>query len=114
MARVTTHAHGRLKERSNVPKRAHQAVADKALSDGVTHSGTAGSLHRYMDCLFLQERTADNMRIYNYLVFLFRGTTLMTVFQLPHKYYAAYDKAKKRQKQAQEDVREIEEGVMQL
>ena len=93
---LTNHASERIKERVGIPKRSQLAVIDRAFAEGIKHSETKGSLHRYLDRLYLQERTANNLRVYNYNVYLFRDDVLITVIPLNQKHYSACDKFKRK------------------
>jgi hypothetical protein len=95
-ARLTKHARKRLKDRAMNTRSGYENMAERALAEGVPRGGLTGSLIRYQDYLFHRNEVVNNIRIYNYMVFLFAGNTLITVLPLPHKYYAAYDKAKRR------------------
>ena len=83
---VTRHAHKRLRKRVGVPKSAVQSNARKALEFGITHAETTGGQHRYLDYLWHQHETANNMRVYCGYVYLFCDDTLVTVFPLPEKF----------------------------
>ena len=84
--RVTKHAEDRLKERSGISKSSLEKVTRTALEKGIRHDETIGSLRRYIDSLFLSRMIANNIRLWGDKVFLFRGETLITVTQIPHKY----------------------------
>lgn len=86
MAKVTTHGKNRIKQRCNVSKKSAYKLVEKALQKGITHSETRGSLNRYITSLYFKHQTANNIRIYNFKVFIFVGTTLITVFDVPPKY----------------------------
>ena len=85
-ARVTYHGGKRMRERIGVPKRAIQKLADTALEKGVRHKDTAGSLKKYISTLYLQYETANNIRLYGDKVYLFAGSILITVLQIPPRY----------------------------
>lgn len=84
--RMTTHASARMRERMGVPKRAVAKLAETALSEGKRHSDFAGSIRRYLDGVFLQHRSATNMRVYAQHLFIFDGETLITAWMLPPKF----------------------------
>lgn len=83
---ITHHGKKRIKQRFNISKKAVNSLVKKALKTGITHSETKGSLNRYFTSLYFKNQTANNIRIYNYKVFIFSGTTLITVFDAPTKY----------------------------
>lgn len=84
--RVSRHADRRVRERIGIPRSAVQRMAVKARNDGVCRLDTHGPLRRYMDALYHYNDTADNIRIYAEKVWIFSGTTLITVWDLPKKY----------------------------
>lgn len=97
---VTRHAHKRIRKRVGIPKSAVQSNARKALEYGITHAETTGGLHRYLDYLWHQHETANNMRVYCGSVYIFHDDTLITVFPLPEKFRKrAKDLIKKKEGQ---------------
>ena len=86
MTSVTQHAKRRMRERCGLPKKAVQRMADKALVDGVMHKDTVGALRKWVDGLFLQARTANNIRLYGNHAFLFHDDTLITVINMPTRF----------------------------
>lgn len=83
-AHITAHANDRGKERLGLNKAALQRTAEIALREGFTHAEATGQLKRYLDRLFLSERTANNLRIHGEQVFVFHSETLITVHQVPN------------------------------
>lgn len=83
---ITIHAYDRMKERLGWNKKAAARMAQKAYADGITHGETRGSLHRYLDSVYLSHFNADQMRIYGEALFIFSGSRLLTVYALPTKY----------------------------
>lgn len=94
-ANITRHGAARTKERIGISKKIAQKNAQKALDFGVTHEETSGPLRRYLDYLYFNGGI-DNARIYHRYIYLFAGTTLITIFYLPKKYQAVADKLQKR------------------
>jgi len=82
-ATLTAHAIQRAAERLNLGESSLQRLADTALLSGLMHNECQGKLRRYIDKLFLENRTANNIRIYGDNVFLFASAILITVFPLP-------------------------------
>jgi hypothetical protein len=80
---ITDHAHDRMKERLGLPKRAHQAAAERAYVYGRHHSDAKGRLKRFLDGRWLDHRTANNVRIYGEHIYFFRDSTLITVYEVP-------------------------------
>ena len=83
---ITNHAYDRMKERLGWNRKAGERMAYKAYTDGTTHGETRGSLHRYLDSVYLAYHNASQMRIYGEALFIFSGTKLLTVYALPTKY----------------------------
>lgn len=95
MAHVSKHGQSRAQERIGIPKRSVQKMAEQALAIGGKHSDFAGQFKRYLDGIFLQERKANNMRVFSEHLFLFQGETLITVWRVPHRYVAAANSYKR-------------------
>lgn len=98
---MTRHSVKRTKERVGLSKKIADKNAQRAFQYGVTHSEASGGLRRYLDKLYLSNGNANNVRIYHRYVYMFRGSTLLTILPLPNKFYALADKL---QKQKDEDV----------
>ena len=70
-------------ERLGINKKSIQRIADKALSDGITHSQTKGKLNRYVTKLYFVNSTANNIRLFGDKAFIFANNKLITVIQIP-------------------------------
>jgi hypothetical protein len=79
----TYHSVDRAKERLSFNSDTLERLSKKALIDGIKHSEANERLRKYFDSLFLERRTANNIRIYGENVYLFHDETLITVFQVP-------------------------------
>lgn len=95
---VTNHAKERTKQRAGLPKRAVEKNAERAFDEGLKHSELGGSLRRFVDSLYFQHRTANNIRIYCGNVYLFCGQRLVTVISLPQKYRKSADTIKRNRR----------------
>ena len=84
--RITNHAEDRGRERFSLSRNSIERVAQRALSGGVPREATRGQLRRYLDALWQQHRTADNIRLYGEYLFLFSGNVLITAWHLPASY----------------------------
>lgn len=93
---MTHHGAQRTKDRLGISKKLADKNAEKALRHGVTHAETSGKLCHYLDGIYLVNRRPNNMRVYNHMVYLFRGNTLITVLPLPRRYCAYADKLQRR------------------
>lgn len=83
---LTTHSKERLKERCGLPKKSVERMAQKALDDGICKDETVGALNRYIGMLWNQGKNADKLRIYGEYIFLFKGSVLITVMELPNRF----------------------------
>lgn len=95
MANASQHGNIRTRHRCGVPKRAVNKVVDEAFNKGITHAETVGSLNRYITSLYFYNKTANNIRLYKDKVFIFSGSTLITVLNLPRKYIKTVNKISK-------------------
>lgn len=83
MVNVSDHAARRLRERCGLNKKSIQRIADKAFTEGIKHSETKGQLNKWVTSLFFYDRTANNIRLYGDKAYIFTGSTLITVVQIP-------------------------------
>ncbi len=83
---LTNHAVHRIRQRMGVSKRAAERIAMKAWTEGITHSETTNYKHlnRWVTKQYFWNRQANQIRLWGDKAFLFSGTTLMTVIQIPH------------------------------
>ena len=92
---VTNHAKQRTKDRLGVSKKIADKITNKALENGITHAQAKGNLKAYLDKVYLTHKNANNLRVYNRKVYLFRGAVLITVINLPNKLINIADKIQK-------------------
>lgn len=95
---ITDHSERRFKERTGLPKRLVTAKAQDALERGITHADTTGQLRRYIDKLYLSQKTANNVRIYCGSVYIFHYDTLITVLSLPPNLRKSAEKAQQKKR----------------
>ena len=95
---VTVHGQRRITQRVGGPKHKAQIKADKALIAGITHSEATGLLKDYITRTYLLYGTANNIRIYNRNVYLFRNEVLITVLNLPPNLHKIEDAIKAKRK----------------
>jgi hypothetical protein len=80
---VTDHAHDRMKERLGLPKKAHQAAAQRALQYGTGHEQARGRFKRYLDRVWF-DHPGSIPKIYGEHIYFFRdGNVLTTVYEVP-------------------------------
>lgn len=93
---VTRHAADRTHERLGIPKKATDKIAAKAFECGIRREEISGSLRRYLDHLYSQHYTANNIRIFTYYIYIFCEDTLVTVEPLPQKYRSTVDNIRRK------------------
>lgn len=84
---ITKHALERGKERLNLNEKSFTKLATKALELGKTHAECKGRLKRYADKLWLEYKSANNIRFYGDNIFFFADQKLITVYQCPHEFH---------------------------
>lgn len=82
--KITEHAFDRAKERFRLNQSAFKKLVERAYLQGVRHRDTSGRLKKYLDMLYMKHQTANNIRIYGLIVYLFCNNTLVTVIHLPN------------------------------
>jgi len=88
--RITKHAEQRIRKRFGINKRAVDSHAAKAFKYGTHWKNCRGALRNYMEkTIDKQEGAANNAKVYNQYVYLFRGTMLITILQLPRRHHEA-------------------------
>lgn len=96
--RVSRHGYKRARERLGIPKNAVQKNAEKALEYGVRREDASGPFRRYLDALFHEYGTANNLRAYNRHIYIFCGEVLVTILNIPYKYFEVADILQRRRK----------------
>lgn len=105
--RVSRHGAKRVRERLGLPKSSVQKNAEKALKYGCERFEASGPFRRYLDAIFWEYGTANNLRVYNRFLYIFCGETLVTVLNIPLKYIESADilQRRKRKKLEEENVK---------
>ncbi|MFH1152800.1 MAG: hypothetical protein V1793_03195 [Pseudomonadota bacterium] len=83
MISISHHAMDQFCDRLHLPCRICHNQAMTAWRYGIRHAETRGGLNRYISGIYLRYRTANNVRISQGLVWVFCGSVLVTVWQLP-------------------------------
>ena len=87
---VTRHANKRTRKRVGIPQKAVYRNARSALERGLGYAEAKGGLKRYIGWLYSSYNgAANNIRIYNNYVYIFRDDVLITVLNLPPEHRAA-------------------------
>lgn len=81
--KVTKHANDRLKERNGLNKKSRDRIAEKALTEGITHGQTKGNLQKWVTSIYFRNTAANNIRLYGDKAYIFTDDTLITVLQIP-------------------------------
>ena len=81
--RISYHAYDMAKERLSWKPAVLDKMAERAYKEGIKYSDTTGKLKRYIAKIFLQYRTANNIRIYGQNIYFFAGKTLITLYRVP-------------------------------
>lgn len=81
---ITKHAYERARERLRWRCNALDKMAILAFDNGIKHCDTKGALNKYITKLWFNYKTANNIRIYGENIYFFRGSTLITLYQLPN------------------------------
>ncbi len=98
MVYVTKHAYKRMKERCGYNKATCQRMAEKAFSEGVSHTDVSGRLDKYFYHLYCYDFSANNLRIYGEFVYVFSNHNLVTVMLVPNELKEGVKKSQKAKK----------------
>ncbi len=80
---VTNHAAERIKKRLGLPKKTCQTHAQAVYENGFKLADAKGRAKRYLYKLFCYSKKANQLRVYGEFVYIFTGSTLITVLNLP-------------------------------
>ena len=97
---VTTHGQKRITQRVGGAKHKTHIKANNALIHGITHAEATGLLKQYITDLYVSHGTANNIRVYNRNVYIFRNEILITVLNLPPNLHKIEDAIKAKKKLA--------------
>lgn len=106
MAKITKHAKERAKERCGFNNNTINRMADKILEQGIRHCECTGQLKRWVDGLYLEEKNANNIRLYGDKAYLFRGTVLITIIQIPNNLISRVASIRNRKERGQKTNKE--------
>lgn len=80
---ITTHARQRARQRFGWSEESLSRMAAKAFYLGLGKRQAKGRLGLYFESIWKQYEKANNVRLYGEGLFVFAGSTLLTVWQLP-------------------------------
>lgn len=100
---VTKHAEKRLRERMGLGEKAVQRAAETAYDKGIKHCETNGNLNKWVTSLYFNNKTANNIRLYNDKAWIFAGKNLITVLQIPASLKKSVNDVLNRRKGEEED-----------
>ena len=93
---VTDHSIKRTKSKLGISKKLADKNAQKALAFGITHAEAKNGLKKFLDKLYLSNGAANNVRVYHHYVYLFHGSTLITIINLPRNLCKLSDQIQKQ------------------
>ena len=97
---MSKHGEDRVRERCKIPKKAIEKMTETAFQIGIKHGNTTGRLKRFLDYQWAKGNGFGAIKLYNNKVWIFGdGSDLITVFELPTIYKAAYRKMAGRTKE---------------
>lgn len=79
---ITLHAYDRAKERLGWKKRTLDRMITTVVEKGLQHSEMKGNLHKWASEQFRAHKATD-LRVYGEFCFFFKGSNLITVFDIP-------------------------------
>lgn len=82
---ITEHAYERAKERLGWKHDVLDKMAKKALTEGIQHKETKGTLHKYITKLWFEYKHCNNIRIYGENIYFFCDNKLITLYRLDQK-----------------------------
>lgn len=83
MVHVTEHAFEKGKERLSLNKKSLEKLANLAFDKGLKHSDMKAYLKKYIDKMYFRNKSANNIRVYGEVLFIFVEDRLVTLYQLP-------------------------------
>lgn len=108
MTEVTWHGKNRLKQRVGIPKRASQKQTQRAFEKGISLAETVGSFRNYLDGIYLREGVANNIRVWNGSVYIFKDERLLTVYALPSRFRKTELALMKKKKEINEEYENVQ------
>lgn len=101
--RVSRHGFKRARERLGIPKDAVKRNAEKALKYGIERTDASGPFRRYLDSMYYEYGTANNLRVFNRHIYIFCNEVLVTVMNVPYKYVDTADITQRRKRKQMEE-----------
>lgn len=80
---VTKHAKYRMKQRCGIGKNSINKMAKKVYQLCVRHAETSGNLQKWVDSLYFYNKSANQIRLYGDMAYIFHNQKLITVIKVP-------------------------------
>lgn len=100
---LTKHGTKRARERLGIPKNAIKKNVERALKFGVPREDVFGPFRRYVDAIYHEYGTANNLRVYNRHIYIICNDVLVTILNVPYKYFDIADVVQRRRKKQLEE-----------
>ena len=102
---LTKHGKERIRERIGVGKSETKVnrAAQKAYERGTKYSEVKGTLRRYLDRMYERHGDGENIRLYAGNLWVFEGTRLITVKNIPARYQRKFKIYMKNEKEGNSD-----------
>ena len=84
--KATNHAYMRAKKRLRWRKEVLDKMMIVAFDTGIQHRETKGRLRNYLDKLWLDYKTCNNLRIHGEVIYFFRGKLLITLYRIDNRF----------------------------
>lgn len=81
---ITQHAEERMMERCGIKKKSIDRMVERVLEKGYSHNQLKGRLKKWVDGIYLKNRTANNVKLYGDKAYIFIDNKLVTALQIPN------------------------------
>lgn len=103
---ISEHAKARMRERCGVSGKNIIRTIKLAYKNGLHHKDCVDSLKRYIDKLYLSYGSANAIRIYGNNIYIFAGTALITVLDVPEHYQEEVNRLMKEKKEKKRELQQ--------
>lgn len=88
-----------MKQRCGLQHKSMDRVAKLAMERGLKHSDLSGQLRKWVDHVWARSSGANCFRLYGDKIYLFKGSKLITVMQIPNDLIKEVKRSKKRREE---------------